>query len=301
MRAAKGRRAEIEMANNGQGMTRPVSSIARRDGQPANAPRPASRPTRTSSQAIRIPKTAELVATHIRKMIVRGEMREGDFLQPVAQLMERYGTSRPTIREAFRILENEQLISVSRGSGAQVHTPKVDSVARYAGFALQAQGALLSDIYQARLAVEPFAVRQAAMTRKPEDVTRLREELQILEQMLERDGAGPEFREGVARLHLSIVKTAASPTLTMIAAMLEVVIERHQSKFVQRQPKFQSLTPEAGLKHNQTALKSFKKVIDLIEAKDAAGAEAQLRRHLENANIDWLYGYDRTVIVDVLD
>jgi DNA-binding FadR family transcriptional regulator len=255
-----------------------------------------------ASQFIRIPKTAEVVAADIRKMIIRGEMGEGDFLQPEAQLMEYYGTSRPTIREAFRILENEQFISVTRGSrsGARVHSPKVDSVARYAGFALQAQGALLSDVYQARLAVEPFAARLAASTRKAADVARLREELDSVTKLLE-DHQAAEFRAAVARLHLSIVELAGSPTLTMIAAMLERVAESHQWKFVARAPEARAQSPEEAMKRNRGALRSFKRVIDLIEARDADGAETQLRRHIENANVSWLQGYDETAVIDVLD
>ena len=88
----------------------PVVQPAARDGLATTSPK----------HLIRIPKTAEVVAGDIRKRIVRGEIREGDFLQPEAHLMEHYGTSRPTIREAFRILENEQFISVTRGSRSGV-------------------------------------------------------------------------------------------------------------------------------------------------------------------------------------
>jgi DNA-binding FadR family transcriptional regulator len=283
-------------------VARTASPIARSTPSPSNTSAPASGSIRTG-QLIRIPKTAEVVAADIRKMIIRGEMREGDFLQPEAQLMEYYGTSRPTIREAFRILENEQFISVTRGSrsGARVHEPKVDSVARYAGFALQAQGALLSDIYQARLAVEPFAARLAASVRKPADIARLRKELEDVSQLVDDPDRGSEFRVAVARLHLSIVGLAGSPTLTMIAAMLEQVFESHQSKFVVRAPELRALSYDEHVKRNRGAMKSFKLVIDHIEAKDADGAELQLRRHIENANISWLTGYDKTTVIDVLD
>ena len=282
-------------------VARTASPIARSTPSPSNTGATKTGSIRTG-QLIRIPKTAEVVAGHIRKMIIRGEMREGDFLQPEAALMEHFGTSRPTIREAFRILENEQFISVTRGSrsGARVHAPQVDSVARYAGFALQAQGALLSDVYQARLAVEPFAARVAASTRKAADIARLRAELDALTALLEANQAA-EFRAAVARLHVSIVELAASPTLTMIAAMLERVVESHQWKWVSRNPALQAAAPEEGMKRNRGALRSFKRVIDLIEAKDAEGAETQLRRHLENANVTWLDGYDQTAIIDVLD
>ena len=58
---------------------------------------PAAAPAASARNVIRIPKIAEVVAGHIRKMIIRGEVREGDFLQPEAALMEHFGTSRPTI------------------------------------------------------------------------------------------------------------------------------------------------------------------------------------------------------------
>jgi DNA-binding FadR family transcriptional regulator len=282
-------------------VVRSASAISRGGTATTDAP-PTIEPSMRASQVIRIPKTAEVVAADIRKMIIRGEIQEGDFLQPEAQLMEYYGTSRPTIREAFRILENEQFISVTRGSrsGARVHAPKVDSVARYAGFALQAQGALLSDVYQARLAVEPFAARLAASTRKAADIARLRQELDSVSALLDK-GKSAEFRAAVARLHLSIVELAASPTLTMIAAMLERVAESHQWKFVARSPEVQAQSAEEAMKRNRGALRSFKRVIDFIEARDADGAETQLRRHIEGANASWLQGYDQTAVIDVLD
>ena len=73
---------------------------------------------------VRVPKTAELVASHLRRQIVRGELKEGDALPPESALMEQFGVSRPTLREAFRVLESEALISVRRGArAARVSTP----------------------------------------------------------------------------------------------------------------------------------------------------------------------------------
>src|SRR4051794_8165047 len=65
---------------------------------------------------VRVPKTAELVARRIRRQIVTGELKEGDALPPESQLMADFTISRPTLREAFRILESEALITVRRGA-----------------------------------------------------------------------------------------------------------------------------------------------------------------------------------------
>lgn len=250
---------------------------------------------------IRIPKTAEVVAGHIRKMIIRGEVKEGDFLQPEAQLMAHFGTSRPTIREAFRILENEQLISVTRGSrsGARVHAPTVDGVARYAGFALQAQGTLLSDIHLARLGIETFAVHLAAERRTAAQIFALRAELDQVLSILDEHGSGAVFRVAMLKLHHSIVATAGSNTLTMMSAMLQGIAEQHLSKYVVRGELEQD--SEASLKRTRSGMRSFGKLIDLLEAGDADAAEAHWRLHMKNANETWLRGYDRTTIVDVLD
>src|SRR4051794_39864856 len=55
-------------------------------------------------QHIRVPKTAELVAAQLRRQIIKGELREGESLAPESILMEQFGVSRPTLREAFRVL-----------------------------------------------------------------------------------------------------------------------------------------------------------------------------------------------------
>jgi len=38
----------------------------------------------------------------LRRMFIRGEIAEGMMLPPESELMERFGVSRPTLREAFR-------------------------------------------------------------------------------------------------------------------------------------------------------------------------------------------------------
>ena len=73
------------------------------------------------------PKTAALIAAKIRRQIVRRELLPGMTLPTEPELLAELGVSRPTLREAFRILETESLISVRRGvgGGALVLTPDV--------------------------------------------------------------------------------------------------------------------------------------------------------------------------------
>ena len=110
---------------------------------------------------IRSPKTAELVAGTLRRMVVDGQLTDGDFLPNEAELMAHFGVSRPTLREAVRVLESERLVEVRRGSrtGARVRVPGPEIVARPAGLLLELSGATISDVMTARSGVEPMAVR----------------------------------------------------------------------------------------------------------------------------------------------
>jgi len=117
--------------------------------------------------AVRVPKTAELIADHIRRQIVRGELHEGDALPPENMLMEEFSINRPTLREAFRILESEGLITVRRGAlgGARVHVPTAENAARYASLVLQHRGANLQDVLDARVIIEAPAAAMVAARR----------------------------------------------------------------------------------------------------------------------------------------
>src|SRR6478672_4278028 len=96
----------------------------------------------SASAAVRSPKTAELVAGTLRRMVVDGQLKDGDFLPNEAELMAHFGVSRPTLREAVRVLESERLVEVRRGSrtGARVRVPGPEIVARPAGLLLELSG-----------------------------------------------------------------------------------------------------------------------------------------------------------------
>ena len=105
---------------------------------------------------VRVPKAGEMVAAQLRRQIVLGELSEGDQLPSESVLMEQFGVSRPTLREAFRILEAEGAITVRRGvrGGARVQVPDISVAARHVGLLLQYRGALLSDVYEVRAVLD---------------------------------------------------------------------------------------------------------------------------------------------------
>ncbi len=248
--------------------------------------------------SIRVPKTAEMVAAHIRRRIILGELTEGDFLPPEAQVTAALGISRPTLREAFRILEAENLISVLRGSrsGARVHKPRVEGVARYAGFVLQADGITVADIYEARLAIEPFIARRLAETRPAGATDRLKTETQRLRLMLE-GGRYIDFMIGIAEFHRILVEISGQHTLLFLTRMLQEILARYQVQYF----KMHRLQDDEQRRRALIGVRSFDKLIELIDAGRGADAEAHWRLHLVNANAMWVPKGQETKVVDVFD
>lgn len=65
------------------------------------------------------------IADDLAGAIEREEYRPGDTLPASVALAERYGVHRHTVRQAFRHLAELGLVTVSRGRGTQVTTPRL--------------------------------------------------------------------------------------------------------------------------------------------------------------------------------
>ena len=240
---------------------------------------------------VRVPKTAELVAARIRRQIIRGEVEEGDALLPEAELMAEFGVSRPTLREAFRILESESLISVTRGSrgGARVHPPDIRVAARYAGLYLQYAGVTLEDVQDARIVIEPPAARRLAERKDAKAIARLRalteEEATVLED-------AHAFAELSTRFHELVMELAGNQTMAMVVGMLHDIVETHAES---------SMARNLNVAATRRAVRSHEKLVGLIEAGDADGAEAHWRRHVQKAAQATLDAAGAKAVVDLFD
>src|SRR3546814_20837963 len=91
----------------------------------APAPGTITGPIARVGTVMRAPKTAELIATHLRNRIVKGELTPGQTLPAEVHLLEQFRVPRPTSRQAFRFRDAESPIGLRRGSraGAQLLKP----------------------------------------------------------------------------------------------------------------------------------------------------------------------------------
>lgn len=252
--------------------------------------------SRSNADAVRVPKTAELVARQIRNAIIRGELADGDTLPAEAQLIAEFEVSRPTIREAVRILESEGLVTVARGArgGAKVSSPNYEMLERAAGIILQSQRVTIGDLYEMRTLIEPPAARLVAERNSEKAVP-------ILRSFIEDELSNIKNRIAVtlliAEFHRLLMDLSGNRTLNMFSQALRGLVDAHLSLSARGR---QGIDPEMSEKQLRFGLKSHSRLVDLIEARDGDGAEAHWKRHMIAAGEVWLAQAGRDTVVELL-
>ncbi|MCV7186783.1 FadR/GntR family transcriptional regulator [Mycolicibacterium thermoresistibile] len=241
---------------------------------------------------LREPKMADRVATVLRRMFIRGEIPEGTMLPPESELMERFGVSRPTLREAFRVLESESLIVIQRGvrGGARVTRPRRETLARYAGLILEYEEVTLKDVYEARMTIEMPMVVELAKKRDPAVIAEL-EAIVANESNLK---PGSETVDQLTDFHAAVARLSGNKTLQIVADMLHHIVKTAN----------RSLQPTEGTRAEQAVRRSAKThrmVLELIKAGDAEKAGELWQRHLQKAEEFVLSGAEMSTVVDLLE
>jgi len=201
-------------------------------------------------------KTAHLVASQIVRDITANGL---DRLPSEAELLERYEVSRPSLREALRVLEMYGVITVrpGPGGGARVDPQASSQFAGASTLYFHLLGLTVRDLVQTRLRLEPFMARLAA--------DRVRDGVPW-------DGgfgaAGPPADgEDPEPFHFRIARFAGDPILLLVADALRH-IQSSQSVLRSVPPTFAT---ELSISHEQ------------IEAAIAAGkptkAEELMHEH----------------------
>jgi len=255
----------------------------------------ADKPTssRPTSQRKTQREKPQQIADELRRLIIEGELEEGESLGHEPDLIERFGVSRPSLREALRILEAEGLITVVRGvlGGVVVHRPDHRMAARTAAIVLQSRNVPLSDVTEARTIIEPAAVRLVAAARnRKASVKRLSELIAAEEEVIDDPVA---FRQANGQFHQELVSLAGNHTLQIVAEMLGEVVTRAVPPVNQSPTANSTATRKRGVRSQQ-------RLVDLIEAGDANEAEEHWRTHMSTVG-KMMLGAEAKTVVDLLD
>lgn len=239
-------------------------------------------------------KIAGRVAAELRREIVTGKLRPGDKLHNERELQEQFDISRPTMREALRMLEAESLIVVTRGQhgGARVREPDPTVLARQVGASLQMRGATLRDVWTARTLIEPGAARLLAENRPQAAIAAMRENIASATAALDDPVAYGHLTNDFSMI---LTRHCGSLTLDMLATLIQDIVEAQHVDVTVR-----TYSKTGGSRMRELNIRSREKLLGLVEAGDGAGAEHFWREHLEQSGKVVFSAYQAGMPIDMV-
>lgn len=175
--------------------------------------------------------------------------------QPLAEieLARQYGASRTPLREALQRLNADGLVRIEPRRGAFVQELTVTD---------------FLEINELRSILEPYAARIAAHRIEPEEVRRLRDELDAIRVVDPTAEDYPRLEALDAALHEAIATASGNQRLARLIASLDDMMQVMRVGDLRR-------------RHRETH-ESLQTILDALEARDADAAEALLRRHISD-------------------
>jgi DNA-binding FadR family transcriptional regulator len=239
-------------------------------------------------------KIAERVAAELRREIVTGKLRPGDKLHNERELQDQFEISRPTLREALRLLEAESLITVTRGQhgGARVQEPDPNVLARQVGACLQMKGATLRDIWQARTLIEPGAARMVTDLKSREASEAMRANIAAATAALDDPVA---YGRLTNEFSLILTEHCGNITLHIFATLIQdIVAAQHVDVTVRTYAK------AGGDRMRELNIRSRERLLGFVEAGDSAAAENFWREHLEESGKVVFSAYQAGMPIDMV-
>jgi GntR family transcriptional repressor for pyruvate dehydrogenase complex len=185
-------------------------------------------------------RVSEAIVHRIKKQISEGRLLAGHKLPAEREMARQFKTSRVSVREAYRSLEELGVLRIRRGAdgGAFIATLDHEPVLRSLSLVLGLGRTSHRELTEARMLIEPPIARLAAMRARKEDIVRLERVLVEEEQEAERGRFRPtqsQFHRSVAdcarNLPLIVLMNALADLTAGVASSLDVSARaRHRSK-----------------------------------------------------------------------
>ncbi|MDF2807529.1 MAG: GntR family transcriptional regulator [Cellulosimicrobium sp.] len=238
-------------------------------------------------------RTHERVLARIEADLAAGRWALGERLPAERALAEELGVSRPSVREAIRVLEAMGIVRTAVGSGPDAGATVVDRPAAGLGAAVRlhvASGTLaVGDVVETRVLLETWAVRAAAERivagrdtggegsepgpGTPEVAGALAAARALLDRMEDPALAAEEFRELDASFHVLLVRLAGNPLVEAVMTGLRGAIESYVAQGSAALPSWERTAARLRAEHRA--------VLEAVTAGDGDRAAREVRAHIE--------------------
>lgn len=229
---------------------------------------------------IRKTKASDLIVEEIWAAIVNGELTPGERLPPERELVEQFGVSKVTLREALQTLEANGYVERKRGAtGGTVikelsPTKGIALILEY----LDLQRTTIDELIDARTLIEPMIAFRAAEKIEPERAHQLEVLMKKHQAEYETTGKskfGWHFEEYVSKLtDNNVLIVLQSLLVDAVRAIEQRIIDSDTVAVAEKDSLLKQYYKETYEEHSEIAT--------AIIAGDPDAAKAAMAKHREN-------------------
>jgi len=218
-------------------------------------------------------KASVAIYEQIRSKILSGELKPGDKLPSERDLIDMFQRSRPTVREALRMLENKNYVTISRGKGTIVNKPSTDEIERTLSNLVRMNLVSVENVIDVRNICENLAISLAAQNRSAEDIAHLEAIL------VESDEVSSDFHQYMdqgIRFNVAMARASHNEMLYLIVRITSKFSHDKMSAQVAK------LTPEKKAALTELIAQEHRAMLDAIIAQDPEKAEELNNLHIRS-------------------
>lgn len=204
------------------------------------------------------------VARQLQSRILN-KLKPGDMLPSERELVQWFGVSRGSIRDAIRSLEAIGLLEPRQGIGTIVREISAESVVTPVASAILQKRKVVTDLLDVRQIIEPALARRAAIHVTADQLAEMKS---ILIRQAEKVRLGEPATEEDSQFHYSIAVAAANDTVLKLLNVLMDLLRETRERSLQVKGRAQS------------SLSGHERILAALERGDAHAAEAAMYRHL---------------------
>ncbi|AXK31612.1 FadR family transcriptional regulator [Streptomyces armeniacus] len=213
---------------------------------------------------------SERIVAQVEKILLEERLAPGQRLPPEREMAQLLGVSRPSLREAVRILEARGRLVVRHGQGVFVAQPGSEQELRAA---LERAEISINELFAMREVLEVPAAGWAAERMSPEQAAGLRETLASLDTAFDEEH--PDFARlaGLdAQFHLGIAGAAGNRFLQQTSNVLnDILLSGMETTLL-----------ISG--RREKSRREHHRILNALTAGDAAGARRAARAHIRSAH-----------------
>lgn len=214
----------------------------------------------------------ELVVQRIKELLQDGKLKAGSRLPTERELAAMLGVSRPTLRTSLKALSVMGVISAKPGAGTFIANSLPEIFNQPLHFMTLISNTGISDIFQARLIIEPGLAEVAAKNFSAAHLHIIEKEIQAMRESL---GDIERFLKHDLRFHQTISRAAGNE---LMSSIMQTIL---QLLFQLREQKHYSEATLLG------AIAGHERIYRALKRHDGKRAKELMSGHLRTARRDW--------------